>query len=712
MAAVLEPMPTRPTSGSPDAAPAATARRWPLERVRNIGIVAHIDAGKTTLSERILFYSGRVHRMGEVHDGTTVMDWMDQEQERGITITSAATTLRWRDCQINLIDTPGHVDFTAEVQRSLRVLDGAIGVFCGVAGVQPQSETVWRQARQYGVPCLAFVNKMDRKGADFAAAVRSLRERLGAAPAVMQLPWGAEEEFRGVLDLVRRRALEFDEAALGARVVESPVPSEYVETVEAARAELCERVAEADESTLALYLENPDLAPEVILAGLRRATIAGRLLPVLCGSALRNRGVQPLLDAVVDLLPSPLDVPPVRGHHPKTGAEIQRRADDTEPLAALVFKIATDSFVGKLAYVRVYSGVLHRGTNVYHPRLRRRERVARIVRLHANQREEIEELRAGDIGGIPGLRAFATGDTICAESHPILLEPIAFPEPVVSMAIEPRSQADRAALDAALAALADEDPTFRVSTDPETGQTLISGMGELHLEVLRERLVREFKVPANAGRPMVSYRETVTRPAESEHEFHREIAGAMQFARVRAAVAPRARGEGNTIAVEAGEREIPEMFRGAVESGVRDALATGPLAGYAVVDTAVRITGGAWREGDTTEIAFRTAAMLAVREAMAAAEPALLEPIMALEIVTPDAHLGDVLADLNARRGRVRQVEAREGLTTIRAEAPLIELFGYATTLRSLTRGRATHSMEPRRFERVPAAQQDAMIRR
>jgi len=712
MAAVLESVPTHPTSGSPDAAGPSAGGRWPLERVRNIGIVAHIDAGKTTLSERILFYSGRVHRMGEVHDGTTVMDWMDQEQERGITITSAATTLRWRDCRVNLIDTPGHVDFTAEVQRSLRVLDGAICVFCGVAGVQPQSETVWRQARQYGVPCLAFINKMDRKGADFEAAVRSLRERLGATPAVLQLPWGAEEGFRGVLDLVRRRALEFDESSLGARLIESPIPPDCAAAVEEARARLCEAVAEADEATLGAYLENPELAPAVLLAGLRRATIAGRLLPVLCGSALRNRGVQPLLDAVVDLLPSPLDIPPVRGHHPKTGAEIQRRVDDAEPLAALVFKIATDSFVGKLAYVRVYSGVLRRGANVYHPRLRRRERVARLVRLHANQREEIEELRAGDIGGIPGLRAFVTGDTICAESHPILLEPIAFPEPVVSMAIEPKSQADRDALQAALAAMADEDPTFRVSTDPETGQTLISGMGELHLEVLRERLVREFKVRANTGRPMVSYRETVTRSAEAEHEFHREISGAMQFARVRAAVSPRACGEGNSVAIEASEREIPEMFRDAVDMGVRDALATGPLAGYAVVDTAVRILGGAWREGDTTEIAFRTAAMLAAREAMAAAEPALLEPVMALEVVTPDAHLGDVLADLNARRGRVRQVESREGATTIRAEAPLVELFGYATALRSLTRGRATYSMEPRRFDRVPAAQQDAIIRR
>ncbi len=709
MVPVLEQRPSRNAAGS---SPADVGRAVPLDRVRNIGIVAHIDAGKTTVSERILFYSGRVHRMGEVHDGTTVMDWMVQEQERGITITSAATTFLWGGHQINLIDTPGHVDFTAEVQRSLRVLDGAIGVFCGVAGVQPQSETVWRQARGFGVPCLAFINKMDRKGADFASVVRSLRERLGAVPAPIQLPWGAEEQFRGVVDIIGRRALEFDEASQGARVHEHPIPAELAAIAAEARARLCEMVAEADEAVLEVYLAGPDLPADLLWAGLRRATIAGHLLPVLCGSALRNKGIQPLLDAVVALLPSPTDIPPARGRHPKTGAEVTRAAADTEPLAALVFKIAADPYVGRLAYVRVYSGVLKRGQNIYQPRTRRRERVPKLVRLHANQREEIEELRAGDIGGVPGMRQLATGDTICAESHPILLERITFPEPVVSMAIEPRTQADRPALAEALAALADEDPTFRVSTDPETGQVIISGMGELHLEILRDRLLREFRVPANAGRPMVSYRETISRPAAARHRFQREIGGTVQFAEVAVEVAPRPRGSGNEVRVEAGPREIPSEFHEAVEGGIADALATGVLASYAMTDVGVRVGGGAWREGDSTETAFRTAALLATREALAAGGPLLLEPVMALEIVTPDEHLGEVLADLTSRRGRVRQMEAREGAQTIRAEAPLVELFGYATALRSLTKGRASHSMEPRSFEPVPSALQATIIQR
>jgi elongation factor G len=703
----------RPVERS-DAAPpsAGTGRTIPLSQVRNIGIVAHIDAGKTTVSERILFYTGRVHRMGEVHEGNTVMDWMIQEQERGITITSAATSVQWRHHRINLIDTPGHVDFTVEVQRSLRVLDGAIGVFCGVAGVQPQSETVWRQARQYGVPCIALVNKMDRKGANFEFVVQSLRERLGARPAVLQLPWGSEAEFRGVLDLVERRALEFDESVQGARVIESEVPVELRDAVEEARSRLCETVAEADEATLAHYLEDPDLPADVLRQGLRRATIAGRLLPVLCGSALKNKGIQPLLDAVVDYLPSPLDIPPIRGHHPKTGAIVERKADDREPLAALVFKIAADPYVGRLAYVRVYSGVLKKGQNVYHPRTKRRERVQRLVWLHANRREDVEELHAGDIGGLLGMKLAATGDTLCAESHPILLERITFPEPVISMAVEPKTQADRPELEQALRTLADEDPTLRLGTDPETGQLILSGMGELHLEIVLDRLAREFRVQANAGAPMVSYRETITSAARGAHRFQREIAGSMQFAEVVVEVAPRERGTGNQTRITADERKIPEIFHEAVEAGMVDALMTGVLASYPLVDVDVNVVDGAWREGESTETAFRAAATLATRQALQAAAPVLLEPIMSLEIYCPEAHLGDVLTDLTGRRGRVRHLEARDSMQVIQAEVPLRELFGYATTLRSLTRGRATHSMQPKSFDVVPAELQAAVINR
>jgi elongation factor G len=711
MVSALEQTGSRETDGT-SAPREAAGRRTALARLRNIGIVAHIDAGKTTVSERILFYSGRVHKMGEVHEGSTVMDWMVQEQERGITITSAATTLQWDGHPVNLIDTPGHVDFTAEVERSLRVLDGAVGVFCGVAGVQPQSETVWRQAKRYGVPCLAFVNKMDRMGARFDFVVESLRERLRAPVAVIQLPWGAEEAFRGAVDLIRMRALEFDESVQGARVVESSVPAELAVEAEAARAALCETVAEADEATLDAYLASPDLPADVLVAGLRRATIAGRLVPVLCGSALRNKGIQPLLDAVVDFLPSPLEVPSIRGHHPKTGADVERHASDAEPLAALAFKIATDPYVGKLAFIRIYSGVLKKGQNVFNPRTRKRERVQRIVALHANHREDVEALHAGEIGGLAGMKGLTTGDTLCAENQPVLLERIQFPEPVIAMAIEPRSSADRPALDAALAALADEDPTFRVTADAETGQRLISGMGELHLDIIRDRLLREFRVQGNAGRPMVSYRETITRSASAAHRFQREIGGAVQFAEVGLAVGPNARGGGNSVEFDVAEKQIPAQFRESVEEGVRDALLTGVLGSYALVDVAVRVTGGGFREEDSTEVAFKTAAVMALREALGAAGPVLLEPVMAVEVVTPDAHMGDVLSDLNARRGRVREMEAQDGSQIVRAEAPLVEMFGYATALRSLTKGRASYTMEPRRFEVVPEALQGAILNR
>ena len=710
MVAVLSQKESSCTEG--DSVREAPGRPCPLARLRNMGIIAHIDAGKTTVSERILFYTGRVHKMGEVHDGTTVMDWMVQEQERGITITSAATTCSWNGFQINLLDTPGHVDFTAEVERSLRVLDGAVGVFCAVAGVQPQSETVWRQASRYGVPRIAFVNKMDRRGANFARVLGMMKDRLNARVAALELPWGEGESFRGTIDLVHMKALSYDEAALGAKVAEQPIPAELRTESEVARAALCEAVAEQDEATLNHYLANPDLPPDVLILGLRRATISNKLVPVLCGSALKNKGIQPLLQAVLDLLPSPLDIPPVIGHHPKSSAPVERNASDREPLSALVFKIANDPFVGKLAYTRVYSGVLKKGQAAFNPRTRKRERVGRLVRLHANQREEVESLYAGEMGGLVGLKDATTGDTLCAENQPVMLERIAFPEPVVAMAIEPRSQADRPALESALEALAAEDPTFRVSVDRETGQRIISGMGELHLEILRDRLLREFKVQANAGRPMVSYRETITVPAEASHVFQREIGGAAQFAGITLAMEPRARGSGLDIGVEVRPDVLPAEFRGAVEDGIRDALTTGVLGNFAMVDTAVRVVGAEFREGDSTEVAFRTAALMAVREAALRAQPVILEPVMALEVTTPDEHMGDVLGDLNARRGRVRDVQGNDGETTVRAEAPLVELFGYTTALRSLTKGRAAFVMEPKSFEPVPAGLADGILNR
>lgn len=690
----------------------AGGRRRPLARVRNFGIVAHIDAGKTTVSERILYYTGRVHKMGEVHDGNTVMDWMPQEQERGITITSAATTCFWRDTQLNLIDTPGHVDFTAEVERSLRVLDGAVGVFCGVAGVQPQSETVWRQADRYRVPRIAFINKMDRVGARFRWVVEHIRERLGARLAVLQLPIGEGEDFRGVVDLLRMEAVTFSEEDQGATVIRGPIPPELRADAEAARAALVEAIAEQSEAVLAAFLESPDVPAELLLAGLREATIGGRLTPVLCGSALRNKGIQPLLDAVVDLLPSPADLPPVRGHHPKTGETIERRADDTAPLAALVFKVANDPFFGKLLYTRVYSGVLRKGANVFNPRTRKRERVGRIVEVHANQRRDIEALFAGEIGGVVGVKTATTGDTLCAENAPALLERIAFPEPVIAMAVEPRSAADRPSLEAALRALADEDPTFRVRVDPETGQTLISGMGELHLEILRDRMLREFKVQANAGRPTVSYRESIGAPASAEHVFQREIGGKMHYGRVAVEIEPRARGAGNEIVFAVSPDDLPAEFRPAVEEGLRDALTTGVLGNYPVIDTAVRVVGGGFRPTEASEVAFRTAATLALRDALRAARPTLLEPVMALDITTPDEHLGDILNDLNARRARVREIQAGEGVSMVRAEAPLAELFGYTTRLRSLSKGRAACTMEPRRFDEVPEPLRTALLNR
>ena len=688
----------------------AEGRLKPLADVRNIGIVAHIDAGKTTTTERILFYSGKIHRPGEVHEGNATMDWMAQEQERGITITSAATTCFWKHCQINIIDTPGHVDFTAEVERSLRVLDGAVGIFCAVGGVQPQSETVWRQADRYGVPRIAFVNKMDRTGADFERVVAEMRERLGAPAAPVQLPIGAEEGFEGVVDLVRMNALRFEEASLGAKVEERPIPAGLEEAAQLAREALLEQVADGDEALIEEYLGTGTLGEESLRRALRLATLSGKAVPVLCGTSFRNKGVQPLMDAIADYLPSPLDVPPVRGTLVKTGEEVERKTGDFEPLCALAFKVATDPFVGKLVFTRIYSGVLRKGQNVWNPRTQKRERVMRLIRLHANQREEIEALYSGEIGAIAGIKGVGTGDTLCAEQKPVALERIVFPEPVVSMSIEPKTQADKEKLQAALNDLMDEDPTFRVGVNAETGQTIISGMGELHLEILRDRMIREFKVGANAGRPMVAYRETVGKAVEKEYVFERELGGRRHFAAVTVRLAPRPRGAGNEVRIEARPDVLPQEFRAAVREGLQDGFSTGALGNYPVVDAEAVVTGAQWHPTDSSEVAFRSAASLAFREALAAAAPALLEPIMKMEITTPDEHQGDVMADLNKRRGQIQDMTQREGSRVVSAMVPLAQLFGYATTLRSLTKGRASYTMEPACFDVVPPAVAKAVL--
>jgi len=679
-------------------------RPCPLPRIRNIGIIAHIDAGKTTVTERILYYTGRVWRMGEVHEGSATMDWMAQEQERGITITSAATTCFWRDHQINIIDTPGHVDFTVEVERSLRVLDGAVGVFCGVGGVQSQSETVWHQADRYRVPRIAFVNKLDRKGSDFDAVVRQMRDKLAAPVVPVQMPWGREEGFRGVIDLIEMQALLFDPESLGARVERVSIPEEYRNEAARRRQELVEAIAERDETVLESYVGDTEPGPEELRRALRRLTLAGEAVPVLCGAALRNRGIQPLLDAVVDYLPSPRDVPPVSGHRPKTGEVEQREAGDGGPMAALVFKVAVDPYVGKLVYVRVYSGVIRSGHHIYNPRTRRRERVGRIVRLHANQREDIPALFSGEIGGLLGVRNVTTGDTLCAEHRPIVLESMEFPEPVVAMAFEPASSAEREALEEALRAVAEEDPTFRVAIDPETGQLIARGMGELHLEIVRDRIEREFKVRTRCGRPMVAYRETVEKDGVGEYTFARVIGGKGHFAAVSVRAEPLPRGEGNRVELSAAPEEIPAEFRSEVREGVEDILRTGVLGNYPVTDVRVEIFKGKAHPADSTDVAFRNAAAAATREALLAAGPVLLEPIMDLEIIAPDEFIGEVLSDIVGRRGKVVHVDSKGESKIVRAEVPLAEMFGYATSLRSLTRGRASYTMEPLRFEPVPGS--------
>jgi elongation factor G len=677
------------------------AREHPIEDVRNIGIIAHIDAGKTTVTERVLFYTGRTYKIGEVHEGTAVMDWMAQERERGITITAAATTCHWADHVINIIDTPGHVDFTVEVERSLRVLDGGIVVFDAVHGVEPQSETVWRQADRYHVPRICFINKMDRVGADFWRTIDMIAERLEARPIPIQLPIGSEGGFEGVIDLIENKAWYFQSGKDEEPAVKE-IPAELAEEAARQREQLIERTAEVDDQLMISYVEGHEVTPAELKKALRRATLANVATPVLCGSALRNKGVQPLLDSVIDFLPAPVDVPPVSGTHPETGDHVERPADDAAPFCALAFKIVSDPYVGRLAYFRVYSGHAATGDAILNAGQGNKERFGRLLRMHANHREEVEEVFAGDIAAAIGLKKTFTGDTLCPPAEPILLESIRFPAPVISRAIEPKTKEDQDRMGESLQRLAEEDPTFRTRYDSETGQTIISGMGELHLEVIVDRLLREFRVEANIGRPEVAYRETITRAAQAEGRFVRQTGGRGQFGVAEIEMAPRERGEEIEFVDATKGGVIPREYIPAVEAGVRQALETGALAGYPVVDVSVRLLDGQYHPVDSSELAFRNAGILAVREGLERADPVLLEPIMKLEISAPEEFFGDVLADVSGRRGHVLGVEHRGKLQIIRALVPLAEAFGYTTDLRSLTQGRATHSMEFDHYEPVP----------
>jgi elongation factor G len=686
------------------------ARRHPLNRIRNIGIIAHIDAGKTTTTERILFYTGRTHRMGSVDDGTTVTDWMAQERERGITITAAAVTCLWKDHQINIVDTPGHIDFTAEVQRSLRVLDGGVVVFDAMAGVEPQSETVWRQAQGFGVPLVAFINKMDRLGADFSRALDTIRERLVANPIAIQWPVGREEGFRGVVNLLDMQAIVWSDE-LGAKPEMVDIPPELEDVVLEAREQAVERIVETDDELMMGYLEGEEISAAQLRDALRRATLSGKLQPVLCGSALRNKGIQPLLDAVVDYLPSPTDIPPVEGVNPYTDRVEARSADPDAPLAALVFKIATDPYVGRLAYFRVYSGAMKVGSRIMNAAKERKERVGRLLRMFADHREEIEILRAGDIGATLGLKHTFTGDTLCDPGALIVLESISFPEPVISVAVEPRSAADEERLNEGLQRLAEEDPTFIVRTDQETGQTLISGMGELHLEILTDRLKREFGVEGRVSRPRVSYRETITEPAEGAGLFDRETGGRSHFAQVKLVVEPLPGGEGFAFENSVPEDALPDEFVDAVQQGCREAMDSGLLVGYKLVDVRVRIVDAKVMEEASSELAFKVAGTKAFNEAVERAKPVLLEPLMDLEVVAPEEYTGDVMADLNARGAEIREMSSRAGdIRTVRAFVPLAKMFGYATGLRSLTQGRGMFTMEFDRYTQVDQQRMDAII--
>jgi elongation factor G len=674
-----------------------------LDRVRNIGIMAHIDAGKTTTTERILYYTGRTHKMGEVHEGAATMDWMAQEQERGITITSAATTAFWRDFRINIIDTPGHVDFTVEVERSLRVLDGAVAVFDSVAGVQPQSETVWRQADKYKVPRIAFINKMDRTGANFFAAVQSMRDRLAANPVPVQIPIGAEENFQGVVDLVEMQAIVYKDD-LGQEFETTEIPAELLEQSQEYHHQMIDAVSHFDDEVLEAYItDESSVTPEMIKRALRAGTIADEITPTLLGSAFKNKGVQPLLDAVIDYLPSPLDVPPMIGLDPKTGAEVERLPSPDQPFSALAFKVMSDPFVGKLTYFRVYSGKIKSGDRVLNTTTGKTERVSRILQMHANHREERDEIMAGEIAAGVGLKNTTTGDTLAAESAPIVLESMTFPDPVIAVAVEPKSKADQDKLGSGLARLSEEDPTFRVATDEETGQTIISGMGELHLEIIVDRLKREFNVEANVGRPQVAYRETAGKPVQNVREkFVRQTGGSGQYGDVVINLDPQAPGEGYEFSDRIVGGKIPKEYIPAVNAGIREAMDSGVLAGYPIVDVKVELVDGSYHEVDSSERAFKIAGSIAFKEAMRRSKPKLLEPVMAVEVTTPEDYLGDVMGNLNSRRGRIESMEPLGNAQIIKAVVPLSEMFGYATDLRSMTQGRADFTMQFDRYEEVP----------
>jgi len=683
---------------------------FPLEKTRNIGIMAHIDAGKTTTTERILYYTGVTYKIGEVHEGTAVMDWMVQEQERGITITSAATTCFWKDNRINIIDTPGHVDFTIEVERSLRVLDGAVAVFDSVAGVEPQSETVWRQADKYDVPRIAFLNKMDRMGADFFMSVNSMIDRLGANPVPVQLPIGAEENFRGPIDLVNMKALFYDDETLGAKYVEGDIPVELMPQAKEYREKMIEALSDVDERMMEKFLNGEEIAVDEIKSAIRKGTVEMKLTPVFCGTAFKNKGVQQLLDAIVDYLPSPLDIPPVIGKDPHTGAELLRKADDKEPFAAFAFKVMTDPFVGQLTFLRVYSGVMAAGSYVYNSTKGTKERVGRLLKMHANKREDIKEVSAGDIAAAVGLKSTLTGDTLCDDKKPVILEAMEFPEPVISVAIEPKTKVDQEKLGQSLGKLTQEDPSFRVTTNEETGQTIISGMGELHLEIIVDRLLREFKVGANVGKPQVAYRETVRTSSKAEGKFVRQSGGRGQYGHVYIELEPQEPGKGFEFEVKIVGGSVPREYFNAVEKGIREAGENGILAGYPVVDVKATLYDGSYHEVDSSEMAFKIAGSMGFKEAAKKAKPVLLEPIMNVEVVTPEEYMGDVIGDLNSRRGKIQSMEKRGKAQIIKAQVPLSEMFGYATDLRSKTQGRATYTMQFANYDEVPKGISEGII--
>ena len=677
-------------------------RQFPLERTRNIGIMAHIDAGKTTTTERILFYTGKTHKIGETHDGASQMDWMEEEKERGITITSAATTAFWKNHRINIIDTPGHVDFTVEVERSLRVLDGAVTVLAAKGGVEPQSETVWRQAEKYGVPRMIFVNKMDVMGADFYKVLDQVRDRLQANPVAVQLPIGAEETFKGIIDLITMKAEIYDEDALGTKFSVEDIPEDMQDQAEEWREKMLESVAETDEDLMMKFLDGEEITEKEIKETIRKETIANQMVPVMCGSAYKNKGVQMLLDGIVDYMPAPIDIPAIKGVNPVTGEEEERQSDDNAPFSALAFKIMTDPYVGKLAFFRVYSGTLDSGSYVYNSSKGTRERFGRILQMHANKREDLDKVYSGDIAAAVGPKSTTTGDTLCDEKHEIILESMEFPDPVIEIAIEPRTKAGQEKMGIALAKLAEEDPTFKTYTNEDTGQTIIAGMGELHLEIIVDRLLREFKVEANVGKPQVSYKETITKPADVDHKYAKQSGGHGQYGHVKIKVYPREPGEGFEFKNSIVGGAIPKEYFGAIEEGIKAAMETGPVAGYQVVDVGVELYDGSYHEVDSSEMAFKVAASMAFREAAQKADPVLLEPVFKVEVTVPDEYMGDVIGDLTSRRGRIEGSDMDKGAVSIRAMVPLAQMFGYATDLRSRTQGRGIYVMQFDHFEKLP----------